>query len=130
MQIGSKIRARIGKSFTLVLLVLFLGYYGGITLFPHSHIVNGITIVHSHPYKQGKGSNSSNLPHTGKEFQIIQVLSEFISTAVVLSVTALLLRSLVRDLSVRFTCAGYAEPGGNGNNLLRAPPLEKPILGF
>ena len=124
MQVGSKIKQGISKSFTLMLLILFLGYYGSITLFPHSHIVNGITIVHSHPYKQGNGSNSSNLPHTGKELLIIQVLSEFISTAVILAVTVFILRCLARDLSVRFTTVGYAEAGGNGNNSLRAPPIE------
>ena len=31
--------------------LLFLMYWGGITLFAHSHVVNGVIIVHSHPFK-------------------------------------------------------------------------------
>ena len=33
--------------------VLFISYMAGITLFTHSHVVNGVTIVHSHPFKKG-----------------------------------------------------------------------------
>lgn len=33
-----------------VLLVLFALYWCGITLFTHSHVVNGVIVVHSHPY--------------------------------------------------------------------------------
>ncbi len=130
MQIGLKIKEWIGRSVTLLLLILFLGYYGGITLFPHSHIVNGITIVHSHPYKQGNKSNSSGLPHTGKELLLIQTLSEFVSTVAALYIAAFILKPLMLDPFVRFTMAGYAEPGGNGNNTLRAPPFEMLTLGF
>lgn len=45
--------------------VLFISYMAGITLFTHSHVVNGVTIVHSHPFKKG-GEHS----HTTVEFQI------------------------------------------------------------
>ena len=31
--------------------MLFLMYWGGITLFAHSHVVNGVIMVHSHPFK-------------------------------------------------------------------------------
>ena len=50
--------------------VLFISYMAGITLFTHSHVVNGVTIVHSHPFK--KGSEHS---HTTVEFQLIHLLS-------------------------------------------------------
>lgn len=33
--------------------LLFLTYWGGVTLFTHSHVVNGVIIVHSHPFKTG-----------------------------------------------------------------------------
>jgi hypothetical protein len=55
-------------------LILFLGYYGSITLFYHSHIVLGDTIVHSHPYK----TNGNGLPshsHSEKGYITIQLLS-------------------------------------------------------
>ena len=32
---------------------MFISYMAGITLFTHSHVVNGVTIVHSHPFKKG-----------------------------------------------------------------------------
>ena len=32
--------------------VLFISYMAGITLFTHSHVVNGVTIVHSHPFER------------------------------------------------------------------------------
>ena len=31
--------------------LLFIAYLGGITLFTHSHVVNGVIISHSHPFK-------------------------------------------------------------------------------
>ena len=46
--------------------VLFISYMAGITLFTHSHVVNGVTIVHSHPFKK-----DSPHSHTTVEFQLI-----------------------------------------------------------
>lgn len=50
--------------------VLFISYIGCISLFTHSHVVNGVTIVHSHPYKPG-----TEHEHTTAEFQLIHMLS-------------------------------------------------------
>ena len=55
--------------------VLFISYMAGITLFTHSHVVNGVTIVHSHPFK--KGSEHS---HTTVEFQLIHFLNHVLVT--------------------------------------------------
>jgi hypothetical protein len=55
-------------------LLLFLGFFGSITLFDHAHIVDGTTIVHSHPYK----TNSHSIPlhsHSEKGYITIQLLS-------------------------------------------------------
>jgi len=41
----------ISKLFKFSLVLLFIGYYSGISLFCHIHIVNGQAIVHSHFYK-------------------------------------------------------------------------------
>lgn len=35
-----------------LLPVIFIGYYGSISLFMHVHIEHGTTIVHSHPFKK------------------------------------------------------------------------------
>lgn len=50
--------------------LLFVAYLGGITLFTHSHVVNGVIIVHSHPFK---GEHE----HTEAEFETIFFLSSF-----------------------------------------------------
>ena len=55
--------------------VLFISYMAGITLFTHSHVVNGVTIVHSHPFKKG-GEHS----HTTVEFQLIHILDHTLVT--------------------------------------------------
>ena len=51
--------------------VLFISYMAGITLFTHSHVVNGVTIVHSHPFKKGTEHN-----HTTVEFQLLHLLNQ------------------------------------------------------
>lgn len=55
--------------------VLFISYMAGITLFTHSHVVNGVTIVHSHPFKK-----NSPHSHTTVEFQLIQLLNHLTAT--------------------------------------------------
>ncbi len=55
-------------------LLLFLGFLGSITLFNHAHVVNGVTIIHSHPFKSG--SNGKPLhSHTDQGFLTIHLLS-------------------------------------------------------
>ena len=75
--------------------VLFISYMAGITLFTHSHVVNGVTIVHSHPFKKGVEHS-----HTTVEFQLIHFLNHFQTTdagilPVFASFIALLLCTLV-----------------------------------
>ena len=54
-------------------LLLFMGYYGGITLFPHVHDINGQRIVHSHPYA-GTSSHPGH-QHSTQQLQLLQWLS-------------------------------------------------------
>lgn len=53
--------------------LIFIVYLGGITLFTHSHVVNGVIIVHSHPFK---GEHQ----HTEVEFETIFFLSAFVAS--------------------------------------------------
>ena len=48
--------------------VLFISYMAGITLFTHSHVVNGVIVVHSHPFKAGH-------THTDTQLETIFYLS-------------------------------------------------------
>lgn len=61
------------RKLSVALLMLFLAYYGGVTLFPHAHVVEGVVIYHSHPY-----SSSSNHTHSNIEYQTVRALSMFI----------------------------------------------------
>jgi hypothetical protein len=55
-------------------LLLFLGFFGSITFFNHVHIIDGVTIAHSHPFKK----DVHGLPlhsHSDKGYITIQFLS-------------------------------------------------------
>ena len=121
---GSKLKYFMGKSFNCLLLFLFLGYYSSITFFTHSHIINGVTIVHSHPFNSDKGGDSSNSPHNGKELVVIQLLSEFFTVVFVFSFALILFRALLYKIPFLSTKEGYAEPGGYCTSPLRGPPVK------
>lgn len=55
----------------LLLLVLFAVYQFGISAFTHAHYVNGVMIVHSHPFKDGHHK------HTKSQLVVIAQLSSF-----------------------------------------------------
>lgn len=62
------------------LLGIFLGFFISITFFKHVHIVNGISIVHSHPFKadtNGKPVHS----HTSGGYLLINLMMNFVVTA-------------------------------------------------
>jgi hypothetical protein len=69
-----RLKNSIKKSCAYFLLILFLGYYGSITMFFHSHIISGDTVVHSHPFR----TDNNGLPlhsHTTNGFITIHLLS-------------------------------------------------------
>lgn len=60
--------------------MIFIGYIGVISFYTHVHIVNGVTIVHSHPFQKnvpGKPFHS----HSQTGFQLIHSLTSFSLTA-------------------------------------------------
>ena len=121
-----KLRSFTGKLFGCFLLVLFLGYYGSITLFTHSHIINGVTIVHSHPFNSDNGDGTTKLPHSEKQLFLIQLLSEFLTTAASITFAVFVLRSLLYKIPVIRAEDGYVRSGGRCSYSLRAPPFEMP----
>lgn len=42
------------------LLILFVSYTSGISLFTHTHVINHSVYVHSHPFKAGEGKQHSH----------------------------------------------------------------------
>ena len=102
----------------VVFAVLFISYMVGITLFTHSHVVNGVTIVHSHPFK--KGSEHS---HTTVEFQLIHLLNHVLVTDSGLIPTfAVAALSLLCILFIRPQVEPYHR-SCPGVISLRAPPV-------
>lgn len=96
---------------------MFIAYIGSITFFTHSHIVNGVTIVHSHPFK-----GDADHEHTTAEFELIQLLSSiYITGAVILSLLLALLPVAIRIapfIPPAVSLRSEREP----NTPLRAPP--------
>lgn len=85
--------------------MLFIAYMGGISFFTHTHIINGVTIVHSHPYK-----SDSNHEHNTAEFELIAHLNAVhlpASLGLLFLFTAFLIP--LRSLSVFNPSNGYAE---------------------
>lgn len=98
--------------------VLFILYMAGITLFTHSHVINGVTIVHSHPFK--KGTEHS---HTTVEFQLIHLLNHVLVTDS--GITPLFVATFFSLLCILIThprevSYAFSRPGVIS---LRAPPV-------
>ena len=54
-----------------MLMLIFCSYYAGISLFSHTHIINGASVVHSH-----LGGDSKH-EHTESQYTVIDILSHF-----------------------------------------------------
>ena len=64
---------RLRKYLKIALPLLFISYLGCLIIFTHVHRVNGVTIVHSHPYH--KNSDVPEKEHNMAEFQLLHQLS-------------------------------------------------------
>jgi hypothetical protein len=115
-------RNRINFLLASSLLILFLGYYGSITLFYHSHLVLGTTLVHSHPYKSDPTAKPIH-SHTDEGFRTIQFINCFIAGLLIIKFT---FRSIA---PVIFEFGSNLKNGRTNNTvhyfyLLRAPPSD------
>ncbi len=61
----------------LWLMVIFCSYYAGISMFSHTHIANGSSIVHSH-----LGGDADH-DHSDSQYAVIDILSHFQSESAV-----------------------------------------------
>lgn len=55
----------------LFLMVVFCSYYAGISMFSHTHIANGTSIVHSHL------GGAAEHDHSDSQYSVIDILSSF-----------------------------------------------------
>lgn len=105
------------------LLILFLGYYGSITLFTHTHIINGVTIIHSHPFNSGTEKNPIKHQHTANGFILIQFLSHFLATILFLSFSIEIYKAVLRKYTLQKNKESFSNLSFFCSNGLRAPPL-------
>lgn len=62
------------------MLLLFVGYYANVSLFCHTHIVNGVTLVHSHFHNQHHHDTDEG-GHTATELTLIaNMAAQFLTT--------------------------------------------------
>ena len=111
-----------GSILKVILLMIFVLYTCSITFFTHSHIIGGVTIVHSHFYKTDAEGNPTH-EHTGSEIQLINNLSTYFSVGIV--VLAILIGLLSTQFSRLFFSADsfHKEDSYQEQLRLRAPPF-------
>lgn len=98
----------------LMLMVLFMGYYGSTTLFPHSHTIHGESITHSHPYSAPCHS------HTTNQVQHISELSTFHSLD---EITLNIIEALLSSIKVEYrSFSEISRYNDVAVKQLRAPP--------
>lgn len=98
--------------------ILFVSYLVSFTFFTHVHVVNGVTIVHSHPFKKGTAHE-----HSTVELQLIHFLSHLMTDgAAVVFVLSLFIPLLLCLLPGRLQHTHYHSPY-HGVVGLRAPPV-------
>lgn len=118
-----KLKHWVNKMMRLLLLMLFLGYYGSITLFTHTHIANGVTIVHSHPFNHGTDKTPIKHEHTANGFLLIQCLSNFLTTIFVVAYSTLVFSTLLKNRILQKKEDHLSNCILVSSNGLRAPPL-------
>lgn len=103
--------------------MLFLGYLGNNILFTHTHVVNGVSIIHSHPYNSSGENKTPSHSHSSGEYLVLHVLSDFLSLSALLLVSLAIFRfvfAIKRTQNyIRHTFSNWSY-----NFLLRAPPLK------
>jgi len=102
-------------------IALFAGYYAGITFFPHTHIINGVTIVHSHIHADSHHDTNSG-EHTEQCITLIAAISQLHYVDFLCSIVSLPLQFQIHEIKPVETAhrvtSIYLE-----NTLLRAPPV-------
>lgn len=98
--------------------ILFVSYLASFIFFPHKHVVDGVTIVHSHPFKKGAAHT-----HTTIELLQIHLLSHLTADgAAVVCALSLFIPFLLSLLPERLQDVRYHAPY-HGIVGLRAPPV-------
>lgn len=68
---------------SVLLLLLFIEYVASVTMFTHSHIIDGDVVFHSHLYADSAEAPSHS--HSTQQFKVIAQLSLYIALAATIS---------------------------------------------
>jgi hypothetical protein len=101
-----------------ILMVIFVFYYANICFFYHSHIINGVTIVHSHIHSKAHAQTGT---HNQSELTLIAALSVLQTLQVDLCFAGLGIFLLLQAI-VRHFFKGEVIPKSVACISLRAPP--------
>jgi hypothetical protein len=94
-------------------------------MFSHSHIINGVTIVHSHPFNKGTSDKPINHQHSEKEYSLIQLLSDFSTTPAVVLTGLSILLCLLQEMYINRREENHLNLSPKCSYSLRAPPSNK-----
>lgn len=113
---GMRLKAKI---YGTLLLVMFLGHLADASLFPHTHVVGGHIVAHSHLYTGN--SDSPQHDHCNSQLVMIALLSTAVLAGVLFVLSVFLTARITErfvDLSERFTQRAEVL-----HNSLRGPPV-------
>ena len=96
--------------------LLFTLYLGNIIFCSHTHVVNGVVIVHSHPFK------NSHHSHTEAELETVFFLTHFTSTGSYVAFILPLFIPVVLCLLTARPCCHIKKQRFDSGISLRAPP--------
>lgn len=119
MEFRSKIDIRRNRWIAFMLLWLFIGHIGGISLFMHRHTIDGQTIYHSHFYAGSADNPHHN--HTLQQCNAITALSLYIALAATAS--AMFAAMFGNETKIEFLVSQRITQRAQEYYLLRAPPV-------
>lgn len=104
------------KTFAVMFITVFMAYYAIISVYAHVHIVNGVMVVHSHPFK-GKHS------HTSGQTLVLHYLTQFqsLEAGTAVEIEAPDVKLIHKSYNVYVVA--HALPCYNSGIYLRAPPV-------
>ena len=112
----ANIKSAIRESTATMLLLFFVGFFVSISFFKHKHVVNGVLIVHSHPF-----SSTENHSHSADATNLIQQLSHFESKSAAFACLALDGNFFIQLISATSTSLQMAL-GSSQQHFSRPPP--------
>lgn len=105
--------------YAVALLLLFLNYVGGITLFPHTHVIDGKIITHSHPYASGSSGHPGHT-HSAMAIAAISNLASGALFTIAVLLSAIFIVTIRLQRTERY---GYHYQTGICRTIaLRGPP--------